>query len=100
MNEVKLKKIDYDNDLKQTMIFGFIIRIFLLWFIVTIGWNFTTPYFIVDDIKYENMAVSYLIEAKEFIDINLMSRLLRGYMQPFWPIVMFISSYMFKNIIS
>ena len=84
--------------IKNTMIIGFVVRLILLVFILTIGTMISEPYFIADDIKYEEQARAYLQQAGGLIDIRLLDNLLRGYMQPFWTTIMCVSAYLFKTV--
>lgn len=98
MREIKTEVDENKDKLKNTIVIGFLLRIFALWFILTWGLKFSEPYFISDDIAYEEVAKTYLQLAERLVDMDVINMIIKGYMQPFWPIVMCITSYMFKNI--
>ena len=95
---LKSKSSKMNDELRKTILIGFFIRLFLLLFILIVGTEFTSPHFISDDIKYEEIALKYLDAAKGIIDPNMLARISKGYKQPFWPIVMCISAYAFRSI--
>lgn len=83
--------------LMQIILFAFAIRLIILVFMLTVGQNITHPYFIADDIKYEDTAQYYLDYADSLIDSFLLDEITDVYLEPFWPIVMCISSYIFRT---
>lgn len=94
---VELKRIG-TNALTQTMVFGFLLRIAFLMFILTLGKQFSEPYFISDDRSYENLVEIYLEQASGVLDYSLLNRLLFLWLQPFWPIVMCCFGFMFQTV--
>ena len=84
--------------IKKIISAGFIIRLLVLLFILFVAVEWTDPYFITDDIKYERVAEKYLNYADSLVDYFAFSRAASGFMQPFWPWVMCISSYLFRSI--
>ncbi len=77
---------------------GFLLRLAMLIFILTIGLDYSDPYFIADDIKYESLAQEYMLNASTNFDIRALDKITEGYLQMFWPYVVCISSYIFKSI--
>ena len=99
MNNVSTsKKTDDFSAIKKVLIGGFLLRIAVLIFIFTVGTMFSNPYFLSDDISYENLARYYLYNAKGVFDFDLFDRITRGYMQSFWPLVECISAKLFNNM--
>lgn len=84
--------------IKRIMSAGFIIRLLVLLFILFVAVEWTEPYFISDDINYERIAREYLNIANQVVDYSAFLRIAGGFLQPFWPWVMFISSYLFRSI--
>lgn len=84
--------------IKKIISAGFIIRLLVLLFILFVAVEWTDPYFITDDIKYERIAEIYLNYADSLVDYSAFSSAASGFMQPFWPWVMCISSYLFRSI--
>ena len=83
---------------KKIMWGGFFLRLLLLVFMLTIATDWTEPYFISDDINYERIAKIYMNNAGHIIDVTAFDRVAAGFLQSFWPWVMCISAYIFKNI--
>ncbi len=87
----------YENrSLKKVVIGGFLLRVFVLFFILVIGTSFTEPYFILDDIKYEDTAQMYMAFANSVIDADYLESIETQYIRAFWPWVVSISAYIFK----
>lgn len=95
---LRINRPGRSDSLKKVIWIGFFVRLFALLFMLTIAVGWTRPYFITDDIKYDNLAESYLLGAGGLIDIPLFQSITAGFMQPFWPWVMCISAYLFRNI--
>lgn len=81
----------------SVMLLGFLLRAALLILMLALK-NVYSPYFLSDDIAYEVRAQSYLLNANGIVDLDYLEYLLRGYMQPFWPVVMCISARLFCTI--
>lgn len=87
------------SEIRKMMWIGFVIRIAFLTVILTIGRSISDPYFITDDIKYEELARHYLNYAVSPIDINAFKAIgASGYLQVFWPWVMCVAAYLFRNV--
>lgn len=84
--------------IKKIISAGFIIRLLVLLFILFVAVEWTEPYFITDDIMYERVSEKYLNYAGSLVDYSAFSSVASGFMQPFWPWVMCISSYLFRSI--
>ena len=93
----KQRKI-IQNPVLIITISGFLIRLGLLISMLTVLSDFTEPYFIADDIKYEKLAYTYMQNAGSFIDISFFNKITAGYLQTFWPWIMCITSYIFKSV--
>jgi len=100
MNESILRSAitNRPNTVKKIMWGGFFLRLLLLVFMLTFATDWTEPYFISDDINYERIAKIYMNNAGRIIDVTAFDRVASGFLQPFWPWVMCISAYIFKNI--
>ena len=100
MNESILRSVRTNrlDAVKKIMWGGFFLRLVLLVFMLTFATDWTEPYFISDDINYERIAEIYMNNAGRIIDATTFNRVASGFLQPFWPWVMCISSYIFKNI--
>ncbi len=94
LNPVTLAK-DIDG-CRKIMLYGFLIRLLLLIFMLFIATSFTEPYFLKDDIKYEETAAYYMDYASSVIDIQKLADISDGYIAPFWPWVVSIVAYMFR----
>lgn len=84
--------------IKKIISAGFIIRLLVLLFMLFVAVEWTEPYFISDDINYERIAREYLDAANRLVDYSAFLRIAGGFLQPFWPWVMCISSYIFRSI--
>ena len=100
MNESILRSVraNRPGTVKKIMWGGFFLRLLLLVFMLTFATDWTEPYFISDDINYERIAEIYMNNAGRIIDVPTLNRVASGFFQPFWPWVMCISAYIFKNI--
>lgn len=100
MNSTSLKIDNISNsyEIRKTILFGFVIRLSVLLFMLLFAVKWTEPYFISDDIMYEGLAEKYLRYADSLIDINLISSLSASFLQPFWPWVICILSGLFRTI--
>lgn len=100
MNEfVSLRRTKSRPDTVRKVIWGgFLIRLLLLIFMLTLATDWTEPYFITDDINYERIAKIYMNNANGIVDVSAYNSVASGFMQPFWPWVMCISSYIFKTV--
>ncbi|MBE6728781.1 MAG: phospholipid carrier-dependent glycosyltransferase [Ruminococcaceae bacterium] len=78
--------------------FAFVIRLLVLIFILTIGQKLSEPYFIADDIKYDDSAKFYLKYAKDVFDRDVLNAVTEGYYEPFWPSFMCITSAFFGTV--
>ena len=100
MNSTTLSIKDNANSTQiiNIMMLGFFLRLFALLFILLFATEWTETYFIADDINYERIASEYLNNAVSLVDYSAFSRIAGGFLQPFWPWVMCISSYFFHSI--
>lgn len=76
---------------------GFLLRIVLLMVMLWLK-DSVSPYFISDDIAYEEAALKYLTYANSPIDLSYLKKITDGYMQPFWPTVMCLAAGISKTI--
>jgi len=61
---------------------------------LTLGLSFSEPYFISDDIQYEELVKNYLLYAKFPIDVDAFDKIgAGGYLQVFWPWVICVTGY-------
>ncbi len=93
-NEISI----YQMKLRHTVWMGFIIRLAVLIFILTLGNHISEPYFIADDIKYELVAEVYMNNADMLVDSYYLKAIEETYIAPFWPWLAGISAYIFKTI--
>lgn len=93
----KTKKLSSDK-LFWVTVAGFLLRIALLIFMLTVGRQLSDPYFIADDIKYENLAKIYMQRADFFIDFSTFDAITTGYLELFWPFVVCVSGYIFRTV--
>ena len=82
----------------MTVFYGFLLRLFVLVFVLIIATGWTDPYFISDDISYDDIARGYLLGARGLFDVQLFDSLAGGFLQPLWPWVMCLSTYIFRSI--
>lgn len=97
--DIKRSEIEiYQSKLRHTMMMGFLIRLGVLIFILTLGNHISKPYFIADDIKYEIVARVYMNNAESLFDPHYLKVIENAYIAPFWPWVVGIVAYLFKSI--
>ena len=85
--------------LRTTVLMGLLLRAAALIFILTLGRQFSEPYFLSDDQAYEKLASDYLLHADCFFDWHAFKIIgAVDYLQIFWPIVMGCSSYLLGSI--
>ena len=85
--------------LRTTVLMGLLLRVAALTFILTLGRQFSEPYFLLDDQAYENLAAEYLIHAESLFDWRAFKIIgATGYFQIFWPLVMGCSAYLLGSI--
>ena len=84
--------------LKNVLLGGFLVRLVVFVFIFTIGLTFSEPYFLSDDISYEQLAKYYMLNANSVLDLDLFDRMTVGYMQQFWPFVECFCAKLFNNM--
>lgn len=94
----KLKQHNSPNIIKNVVLCGFALRLVSLIFILTVGTYFSDPYFLSDDISYENLARYYMTYATGVLDFDLFDRLTIGYMNNFWPFVECFAAKLFGNV--
>lgn len=88
MSEVRLKKERiWTPALGSTILFGFLIRLAVLIFMVHIADSFWDIFFIEDDKKFEELAAVYRANASSPFDMQLFDDLTIGYKQQLWPFV-------------
>lgn len=98
MLDLKKEKNTDKTRIINTIFWGWIIRIFCLFLVLYFFSKWMNPYFIFDDIEYENFAESYLNTAKKLIDKEAFaSSGGNKYIQPFWPWVEAIFAFIFKT---
>lgn len=85
--------------LRTTVLMGLLLRAAALIFILTLGRQFSEPYFLSDDQAYEKLAADYLLHADCFFDWQAFKIIgAVDYLQIFWPIVIGCSSYLLGSI--
>ena len=97
--ENALKRENSIKDVKSCnniMIWGLLLRLAVLVFMLTVAMDFTEPYFIKDDIKYEKTVEGYMMNAASVFDTRQLSHISDEYIAPFWPWVSSILGYIFK----
>lgn len=88
MSELRLKKERiWTPQLGSTILFGFLIRLTVLIFMVHILDSVWDIFFIEDDKKFEELAAVYCANAHNLFDKQLFDDLTEGYLQQFWPFV-------------
>ncbi len=98
MNKYALKKdTGWSPELRNTVIFGFLLRLVMLILIVYIVDGIWDVFYLEDDKKYEEMAAAYKANAHGWIDMDLFEDLTRGYDKQFWPFVMCIFTKLFST---
>lgn len=86
-----------EKRLWRVILFGFLLRAAMLILVLSLK-DKVSPYYLSDDIAYEEVARRYMHNAGSLVDRALLDKLLKGYMQSFWPIVMSISAKLFGTI--
>ena len=97
--ENALKRENCIKDVKSCnniMLWGLLLRLAVLVFMLTIAMDFAEPYFVKDDIKYEETIESYMNNARGFFDTERLEYISKRYIAPFWPWVASIFGYIFK----
>ena len=100
MASILWKNNNFQLDQKKihnVMLWGLLIRLALLIFMITIGTQWIEPYFISDDIAYERKAYRFMLYANGPFDFDYLDELISGYLQSFWPSVMCISAAIFHS---
>lgn len=96
-NELKTENhINGEKSCNNIMLWGLLLRLAVLVFMLTIAMDFTEPYLVKDDVKYEETVEIYMANATSFFDIRQLSHISDGYIAPFWPWVASIFAYIFK----
>ena len=93
-------ELEYYNHrrINNTLILGFLIRLFFLLLVLFVFSESTEIFMFTDDAKYEMLALNYINNANTLIDKNAFKSAGGfGYLQAFWPWVMCISSFILKT---
>ena len=89
MNKYAVKKdTGWSPELRNTVIFGFLLRLLMLILIVYVLGDIWDIFYIEDDKKYEELAAVYRANAHSLVDMDLFDKLTIGYAKQFWPFVM------------
>ena len=101
MNEYALQQPSQHktrSTIGKIMIAGLLLRITMLIIIMIFNADGLDPYFISDDIRYEQVASRFLLHGNGPFDFAFLKKVTKGYLQPFWPTVLCISASLFKTI--
>ena len=99
MIDYRLKRESaWTPEARATVLFGFVLRLMMLFIIIYALDGIWDLYYIEDDKKYEELAAVYKANAHTLFDTELFEELTIGYAATFWPLVMCVMAKLFSTV--